>query len=168
MQLITRGVVIASTVVAAFVELYLAEVAPSIFWIALGGFILLLAFGSRLRPIALRIVMPAMYLSPAILLALQINEDYKKDIVWLLPVIGLCVSDWRAREGARPSRWQWPLVTWAMMVSIAWPIVFLREADFALWILPLQRVSNTSIGISTWDVDVMVAYMALSHTAGIL
>ena len=35
-----------------------------------------------------------------------------------------------------------------MIVAIAWPIVFLREADFALWILPLQRVSNTSIGIA--------------------
>lgn len=168
MQPISRGVVIASTIVAAFAELYLAEVAPSIVWIAVGGFVLLLAFGSRLRPIALRIVMPAMYLSPAILLALQINEDYKKDIVWLLPLIGLCLSDWRAREWALPSRWQWPLVTWAMIVSIAWPIVFLREADFALWILPLQRVSNTSIGISPWDVDVMVVYIALSHTAGIL
>src|SRR4026207_1140161 len=109
MQSLNRGVGIAPTIVAAFAELYLAEVAPSIFWIALGGFILLLAFGSRLRPIALRIVMAAMYLSPAIFLALQINEDYKKDIVWLLPLIGLCVSDWRAREWALPSRWQWPL-----------------------------------------------------------
>src|SRR4030095_8347727 len=99
---------------------------------ALGGFALLLAFGSRLRPIALRIVMPAMYLSPAILLALQIHEDFSKDIVWLLPLIGLSLSDWRAREWALPARWQWPLVTWAVIVSIAWPIVFLREADFAL------------------------------------
>src|SRR4026207_743343 len=124
MQLITRGVVIASTIVAAFVELYLAEVAPSIFWIALGGFILLLAFGSRLRPIALRIVMAAMYLSPAIMLALGLFTDFSKDIVWLLPLLGVCLSGSGMREWSLPARWQWPLVTWAMIVAIAWPIVF--------------------------------------------
>jgi hypothetical protein len=168
MQLITRGVVIASTIVAAFAELYLAEVAPPVFWIALGGFVLLLALGSRLRPIALRIVMPAMYLSPAIMLALGLFTDFSKDIVWLLPLLGLCLSGSGMREWSLPARWQWPLVTWAMIVAIAWPIVFLREADFALWILPLKRVSNTSIGISPWTVGLNVVYLALSHNAGIL
>ena len=51
-----------------------------------------------------------------------------------------------------------------MIVAIAWPIVFLREADFALWILPLQRVSNTSIGMSPWEVGQNVAYFAVGHT----
>src|SRR4029453_7220267 len=67
-----------------------------------------------------------------------------------------------------PRRWQWPLITWAMIVSIAWPIVFLREADFALWILPLARVSNTSIGIAPAEVGLNVVYIALAHNAGIL
>ena len=55
-----------------------------------------------------------------------------------------------------------------MLVSIAWPIVFLREADFALWILPLERVSNTSIGIGPWQVGLNVAYFAVGHNLGIL
>src|ERR1051325_2620929 len=168
MQLITRGVVIASTIAAALAELYLAEAAPSIFWIALGGFAVLLAFGSRIRPLALRIIMPAMYLSPAIMLALGLFTDFSKDVVWLLPLLGLCVSGSWTREWSLPARWQWPLITVAMIVAIAWPIVALREADFALWILPLQRVSNTSIGISPWEVDKNVAYFALLHNAGIL
>src|SRR5215216_2924710 len=104
MLLITRGVVIASTVVAALAELYLAEVAPSIFWIALGGFALLLAIGSRIRSIALPVLMPAMYLSPAILLALRLNTDFSKDIVWLLPLIGLCLSGSRLNEWSLPAR----------------------------------------------------------------
>jgi hypothetical protein len=32
-----------------------------------------------------------------------------------------------------------------MVVAISWPIIFLREADFALD-LPLPRVSNSSDG----------------------
>jgi O-antigen ligase len=163
-----KGIVIVSTVVAAFAELYLAEVPPSIFWIAVLGFFGLLAFGVRVRSAALAVVMAAMYLSPAILLALRLNTDFSKDIVWVLPLLGLCLSGGRLLEWSLPSRWQWPLVTWAMLVSIAWPIVFLRETDFAPWIMPLPRVSNTSIGIGPWQVDLNVVYFALAHNAGIL
>jgi len=67
-----------------------------------------------------------------------------------------------------PPRWQWPLVTWAMLVAISWPIVFLREADFAPWILPLERVSNTSVGIGPWQVGLNITYFVLAHNAGIL
>jgi hypothetical protein len=55
-----------------------------------------------------------------------------------------------------------------MVVAVAWPIVFLRETDFALWVLPLERVSNTSIGIGPWDTDLNVAYFAAGHLVGIL
>jgi hypothetical protein len=109
-----------------------------------------------------------MYLSPAIMLALGLFTDFSKDIVWLLPLLGLCLSGSGARQWSLPARWQWPLVTWAMIVAIAWPIVFLREADFAVWILPLKRVSNTSIGISPWSVNLYVVYFVLVHNAGIL
>ena len=163
-----KGIVIASTVVAAFAELYLAEVTPAIFWIAILGFFGAFAVGSQARSIALRVVMAAMYLSPAILLALRLNTDFSKDIVWVLPLLGLCLSGKGLLEWSLPPRWQWPLITWAMIVAISWPIVFLREADFALWIMPLQRVSNTSIGISPWQVDLNVVYFALTHNAGIL
>src|SRR5689334_15502906 len=119
-----KGIVIASTVVAAFAELYLAEAAPVIFWIAVLGFFGLFAMGAPARPVALRVAMAAMYLSPAILLALGLNTDFSKDIVWVLPLLGLCLSGGRLLEWSLPARWQGPLVTWAMIVSIAWPIVF--------------------------------------------
>src|ERR1044072_8445155 len=134
---ITRGVVVASTVAAALTELYLVEHAPSIFWMASGGFVLLIAIGWGIRRPALTILMPAIHLSPASLRLLGIGAAFSKDIVWVLPLAGLCLSGSGALKWSLPGRWQWPLITWAMVVAIAWPIVFLREADFALWILPL-------------------------------
>ena len=118
---------------------------------------------------ALPVLMAALYLTPAILLVVQRRRE-------LQPRHGLAAAaagTRRCRDPARcewslPRRWQWPLVTWATIVSIAWPIVFLREADFALWILPLARVSNTSIGIGPWEVGLNVTYFALAHNAGIL
>ena len=166
---LTRLLVIVSTVAAAVVEGYLATpYAPRVFVIALSGFGLLLAAGARVRGVALPVLMAAMYLTPAVLLVVNDGENFSLDTVWLLPLLGVVLSGPGALDWSLPRRWQLPLVTWAMIVSIAWPIVFLREADFALWILPLARVSNTSIGIGPWEVGLHVVYIALAHNAGIL
>jgi len=166
---LTRILVIASTVSAALVECYLAtQYSPPIFFTALAGFALLLAAGARLRGVALPVLVAATYLTPAILLVVNDGENFSLDTIWLLPLLGLVLSGPGALEWSLPRRWQWPLMTWAMIVAIAWPIVFLREADFALWILPLARVSNTSVGFSPWEVGLNVVYIALAHNAGIL
>ena len=166
---VTRGIVIVSTVAAAFVEVYLAtEYAPAILWIAVIGFGILLAIGSRVRAVALPLLLSATYLAPALLLIFNVGQDFSRDIVWLLPLLGLALSGPGVFRWSLPSRWQWPLVTWAMIVAVSWPIVFLREADFALWILPLERVSNTSVGISPWQVGLNIVYFVLAHNAGIL
>jgi hypothetical protein len=166
---LTRLIVIVSTVAAALVECYFAtEYSPPIFFTALTGFALLLGGGAWLRRVALPVLAAAMYLTPAILLVVNDGENFSLDTIWLLPLVGLTLSGPGALEWSLPRRWQWPLITWAMIVSIAWPIVFLREADFALWILPLARVSNTSIGIAPAEVGLNVVYIALAHNAGIL
>ena len=168
-MLLTRVVVIVSTVAAAVVEGVLATpFAPHLFWLAAAGFVLLLVAGARLRGAALPILMAALYLSPAILLVVNGGYDFSKDVVWILPLLGLTLSGPGALQWSLPARWQWPLITWAMLVSIAWPIVFLREADFAPWILPLERVSNTSVGIGPWEVGLNITYFAIVHNAGIL
>lgn len=168
-QFLTRAVVIGSTVVAALIEAYLAaQYAPLVFYGAIAGFVLLLIVGSRLRSDALPILMAALYLAPAMFLALNGSTDFSLDIIWILPLLGLTLSGPGAMQWSLPARWQWPLVTWAMLVSIAWPIVFLREVDFAPWILPLARVSNTSIGMSPGTVGLNIVYFAIGHNAGIL
>jgi O-antigen ligase len=169
MTQILRGLVILSTVVAAFVEADLATMTtPQVFWVGTAGFALLLIAGRQLRSAAMPIVTASLYLTPAIFLATLGGQGYGLDVVWILPMLGLILSDRGALQWSLPARWQWPLVTWAAIVAIAWPIVFLREADFALWILPLDRVSNTSIGTGPGEVGQNVAYFALLHNLGIL
>ena len=166
---LTRVVVIASTAVAGFAEAYLGSVYhPQMLWIAAAGFALMLAVGRGWRPVAMPVLMAALYLAPAIMLVAWNARGYELDAVWILPLLGLILSDRGAMEWSLPRAWCWPLITWALIVAVAWPVVFMREADFALWILPLQRVSNTSIGIGPWLVDQNVAYFALIHNAGIL
>ncbi len=168
-QLLTRAVVIGSTVLAAFVEGFLATpYSPTVYRIAIAGFLLLLLAGARLRAIAMPLLMAALYLMPAILMIVNGGEDFSLDIIWILPLLGLILSGRGALAWSLPERWQWPLITWAMIVAITWPIVFLREADFAPWILPLERVSNTSVGMSPWTVTLNVSYFAIGINVGIL
>jgi hypothetical protein len=167
--LLTRVVVIASTVLVALVEGYLATpYSPTIFKVAVAGFLLLLVAGARYRTIAMPLLMASLYLMPAILMIVNGGEDFSLDTVWILPLLGLILSGRGALQWSLPARWQWPLITWAMIVSITWPIVWLREADFAPWILPLERVSNTSVGMSPWTVTLNISYFALGINAGIL
>lgn len=166
---VTRAIVVTSTVAAALLEAFLANTySPQVFWISIGGLALMLAAGRRLRPIGLPIVMAALYLMPSIYLATLGGESFGLDSIWILPLLGLILSDRGALRWSLPARWQWPLVTWAMVVAISWPIIFLREADFAPWILPLPRVSNSSDGSEPWAIGLNVTYLALAHTLGIL
>ena len=167
----TRLLVIASVVIAAFVEAYLgSQYTPEVFWIGIASFAVTVVAGERLRSIALPIVMAALYLTPAVLLVTlgERGRGYGLDVIWILPLLGMTLAGRGAREWSLPERWRFPLITSAAIVAIAWPIVFLREADFALWILPLPRVSNTSIGIGPWEVDQNIAYFAIGHLLGIL
>ena len=156
----TRRLVIASAVIAAFVEAYLgSQYTPEVFWLGIASFVVTVVAGERLRPIALPFVLAALYLTPAVLLVAlgDRGRGYGLDVIWILPLLGFTLAGRGAREWSLPERWRFPLITWAAIVAIAWPIVFFREADFALWILPLQRVSNTSIGIDPWEVNQNVA-----------
>lgn len=165
-----RGFIVISTIAAALVESVLANAySPQVFWIALAGFVLTLIAGQRLRAATLPIVMMALYLAPAIFLATLGSTGYGLDVIWILPLLGVILSERVAwLEWSLPARWRWPLVTWAALVAIVWPIVFLREANFALWILPLPRVSNTSVGAGPWEVGQNIAYFAVGHNLGIL
>ena len=165
----TRVIVVASTVLAAFAEAYLATPywPPQTIWLASASLLLMAAIGYRARLVALPAVLSMPYLMPALLLVWRGDENASLDFFWIMPLLGLVLSGPGALHWSLPARWQWPLVTWATIVAITWPIVFLRETDFALWVMPLS-VSNTSVGRGPWEVNQNVTYFAVTHTLGLL
>lgn len=167
---ITKGVVIVSTLVAAFVQLYLATRlinVPLGFGVAV-AFVVAVAVGARWPGAASGVVLAASYLAPAAYVFWPGFENYPFEIVWSLPLLGLIVSGRGAWHWHLPTQWRWPLVTWALVVAASWPFVFLREVDFYLGILPLPGVANTSIGISPWEAVTAVTYWTLVHNVGLL
>jgi len=165
----TRVIVVASTVLAAFAEAYLTTPywPPQTIWITTASLVVMAAIGYRFRAVALPAVLAVPYVMPAVLLQWQGNENSFLDFFWMMPLLGLVLSGPGALRWSLPARWQWPLVTWAMIVAVTWPIVFLRETDYAMRVLPLN-VANTSVGISPMEVNQYVTYFAVVHALGIL
>src|SRR5688572_10447546 len=169
MNLVTRVLVVASTALAAYAEAILATpwVPPQTVWIAVALAVVFALAGERVRFVALPLVLSIMYILPAAMLASVGNEDFSIEYVFLLPLLGLVCSGQGASRWSLPARWQWPLITWAMIVSLSWPIVFMRETDFRLWLL-WSTTANTSVGVSPGQVNQHVTYFAVIHNLGIL
>ena len=169
MSQVTRALVIASTVLAAFAQTYVATFywPPQTIWIASASVIVLAIAGHRLRAVALPAVLASIYFMPAFLYVTRGGETFVLDFLWQMPLVGLTLSGPGAERWSLPDKWQWPLVTWAMIVSITWPLIFLREVDFNLSLLS-ANVSNTSAGIPPSYVNEYVTYLAVAHNLGIL
>lgn len=169
MNLATRGIVVASTALAAYAEAILATpwLPPHTIWIAIAIAAMFATAGERVRFIAVPVLLSAMYVLPAVMIVWVGNENFSIEYVILLPLLGLACSGPGAWRWSLPGAWQWPLITWALLVSLTWPIVFMREVDFRLWLL-WSNTANTSIGISPGDVNQHVTYLAVIHNLGIL
>ena len=169
MPQLTRAIVVASAVLAVFAETYLAtwHSPPWVIWAANASLIAAAAIGHRLRSIAMPAVLSMLYVMPAILIAAGINENYSFDYIWLMPLTGLVLSGPGVQRWSLPARWQWPLVTWAAIVAVSWPIVFLRETDFDLAVLAMSP-SNSSAGVSPLDANLHVTYLAAANLVAVL
>jgi hypothetical protein len=172
MASLSKSVVLASTLAAAYIELYLATTPlyPSMFWFALAAAIGMAAIGRRAHTAGLPIAMFAMYLTPAALLSWigRGGEHFSLEMIWILPLLGMITSGRGALQWSLPRKWQWALVTWALIVALSWPIIYLRELDFSPWILWLDGIANSSRGIPPLAAGLNVSYFALGHLVGIL
>ena len=170
MNQLTKGVVIASTLVAALVELYLATslVYAPLLPIAIVGFVAAFVAGAWWPgPVsAALLVLP--YLARAAVLYVFGREFEPVEIVWALPLLGLVLSGRTAWQWSFPSRLRWPLITWSLMIAVSWPIVFMRELDFDAAVLFLSNAANTGIGITPWEAGTGIAYWVLVHNLGLL
>lgn len=164
-----RGVIVLSAVLAALAEAYLSTpyFPPSATWIAAAIGAALALAGHRVRRPALAVLLPLLYVLPALMLAWVGNENFSIEYVWFLPLLGLALSGPGAWQWSLPAAWRWPLLTWALVAAVSWPIVFFREADFRWWTLWVNA-SNSSIGISPGEANQHVTYFAVIYLLGVL
>jgi hypothetical protein len=141
---ITKLVVLASMSVAVVLEAALMQ----------GGWrpilpvtiaVLLIAFigGLRFPKAAAAPILVCAYLFPAIVAVLNGQFEIGYMTVWVAALLGVISSQSLRGGWAVPSPWRLPLALWALTVSLVWPVVAWREADFTLMTLDLPRLSVT-------------------------
>lgn len=170
MNQFTKGVVIASTLLAAIVELYLATAPayPSLLPIALAGFVFALLAGAWWPGPVSAVVLLLPYLARAVILYAFGSEFEPLEIIWALPLLGLVISGRTAWRWNVPMRFQWPLITWTLVIAVSWPIIVLRELDFTPAVLRMSNAAATSVGVTPWEAATGIGYWVLVHNLGLL
>ena len=109
------------------------------------------------------------YVYPVLFQATRGRFLLTDQVVWLATLLGTVIacSDWRG--WAFPDRWKIPLVYWALVVGLVWPVVVYREADFHWFTMAgVVHIPNSGLGSPPPAVAVMVLNVSLTYLLGIL
>jgi hypothetical protein len=152
MNRLTKAIVLASTLAAAYIELSLATTPlfPFLFWFSIALAAAWFVAGRRVHFAGLPVAMFAIYVGPAVYLQVGIRPDYGLEMIWIFPLVGLLMSGRSAWEWSLPQPWRWPLVAWAVVVSVTWPIILLREVDFYWTVIHFDGVYTRATESSPW------------------
>ena len=90
MNRLTKAIVLASTLAAAYIELSLATtpLLPFVFWFSIALGIAWFVAGRRVHFAGLPIAMFAIYLTPAVYLQFGVRPHYGLETIWILPLVG--------------------------------------------------------------------------------
>ena len=101
------------------------------------------ALSWRFRNATAAFVLLFTYTFPAIIFLTRGQVEVGFSIVWVAALLGVILAGDPWKGWALPLPWRVPLVLWALTVSLVWPVVALREADFSLITLEIPRLSVT-------------------------
>jgi hypothetical protein len=170
MQKPSRVLVLVSLVLAAGAYLVSISVhSPRFAWLAVVGAVLAAA-GARLVPAATgAVLLGGVFVAPGILCLAFSRPETEFHSMWLVPMAAYLVAGRPVADWCIPSRWRWPIVVWALVVAVCWPIVFLRELDFAPSMALLSEAySNGLAPDRIWLWTTSVAVPAMSFMVGVL
>jgi hypothetical protein len=105
------------------------------------------------------------YLTPLAFRAILGRFSIEFLLVWSAAITGFTIGERNRWTWAYPGLWRFPLVAWALVVALGWPIMSLREIDFeSLALLRRYGVVNTAVGGSPeelirWGMDTAVVQL---------
>ena len=127
------------------------------------------AFSARRWPLTSGIVATAAAIAPVGLAALNgmpaLNVFYT---VILAGLFGALLPTLR-RDGWRlPPSWRFPIVAWALTLSLSWPVMIVREAGLRLGTLRDTGTLDSWALLTTPQVESWILYVAITQLTGIL
>ncbi len=127
------------------------------------------ALGARMAPaLTEAVLLAAAFVGPGLMHFALGWPDVLLHSTWLVPMAAFLAAERPSAGWSMPRPWRWLLVTWALIVAVCWPIVFLRELDFTPSASLLTEAYSNGVWpdrISRWTTSVAAA--ALCSMAGV-
>ena len=164
----SRLIVVSSIALAAAAHIWLARWQPGLGLAAAIAFVVTFAIARAWFHATLAIVLGAAYIAPALLWLAFGALDYHLLLVWLAAVAGPVMAQFDWRRWHLPPRWLLPLVAWALIIAVSWPIVAAREVDFSVIAARAVTPSNSAFGAPPSVAAAFIVIFALAQMLGIL
>lgn len=106
--------------------------------------------------------------APVAIRALWGSFDLTNGAVWLAPMLAIAAAEAGTADWSLPRRWALPLAFWGLCVAVGWPIVVMREADWAIALLTDTRTATTSQGVHVPMAVSWIAHVAAAQMIAVL
>ena len=108
------------------------------------------------------------YLAPG-LAVLGLGDFRLWDLTpWFAGLVGAMIATADPTRWHLPASWRAPLVCWGLVVAVSWPVVWLRELDFAPSIVAVADVANNGVGVSPGIGLLWVYGVVVTHGVGLI
>lgn len=168
MNHITKLLVLASMVTALVIEAALmARGWPAVLPWTIAILVISCAVSLRFAEPVAAFVLLFTYIFPAVVFAFRGRFEFGFMTIWIAALLGVMLPGLRKGWALAP-RWRVPLILWALTVALVWPLVALREIDFAPTTLDLVRSVTGPPGVPPQSAIVWSLNVALVLGLGIL
>ncbi len=165
----TKLIVIASNLAALWLTATLVSRGiPSILVPTVTAFVASWFLAVLVGDVVTSIVLSTVYLVPAVCYAVFNNFVFSYYAIWMAGLCGAMMSRSARSAWAYPGRFTVPLVLWALVVAISWPLVVLREVDFMPVLLSPAGMSAARLPQSPAIVAVWISHVASIALTGLL
>jgi len=108
------------------------------------------------------------YMAPG-LLAYEVGGFLTWDLSpWYAGVTGAVLATADPTRWHLPLTWRIPLAAWAVVIALSWPVVWLRELDFAPSLVATAEVTSNRLGVRPANVNLWMLTVVLTHSLGLL
>ena len=141
---------------------------PSLPWVSLVALAGSFLAARRFPTAVVRGWLALTYLAPG-LLALALGDFRGWDLTpWFAGLFGAMLATADPTRWHLPEPWRAPLVAWVLVVAASWPVVWLRELDFAPSVVGPADPANNGVGVPLGIVHLWVYGVVLTHGLGLL
>ena len=165
----TKLLVIVSVSAAILLETVLAGRAwPGLITWVIVSFLAAASLSVALGDRSASVVIFFTYLTPALVFVLNGSFNLGYGGPWMAALLGAMLPRSISSPWTIPGRWRAPLILWALVIALTWPVVVFRELDFTPALFNESRLPVSGVGVNPAAAAAWICDVAATLGIGIL